>query len=54
MSITVSINGIQKMVDGQKTILEVCREAGVYIPTLCHDDRLEVRSPRPQGFRRSG
>ena len=28
-----------------QTILEVCRENGVYIPALCHDDRL-----KPTGF----
>jgi len=39
---------LQLMINGKKinfekgqTILEVCQEAGVPIPTLCHDERLK-------------
>ncbi len=40
--IKVLIN--QKPVDCEegKTVLEVCREAGIFIPTLCYDPRLEA------------
>jgi formate dehydrogenase alpha subunit len=37
----VGINGIQREVETGKTILEICRESGIYIPTLCYDERLE-------------
>ncbi len=41
MSIRVIINGIQKIVEEGQTILEICRESGFFIPTLCYDERLE-------------
>ena len=37
----VTINGTQFTVEGGRTILDVCRESGIRVPTLCHDDRLE-------------
>ncbi len=39
--VTITINKKQYEVLEGKTILEVCREIGIEIPTLCHDDRLE-------------
>lgn len=39
--ITITINKKQYEVSEGKTILEVCREVGIAIPTLCYDDRLE-------------
>lgn len=41
LPINVNINGRQISAEKGKTILEVCREAGIFIPTLCHDERLE-------------
>jgi NADH dehydrogenase/NADH:ubiquinone oxidoreductase subunit G len=41
LSTRVIINGIQITAEEGKTILEVCRKAGIRIPTLCHDERLE-------------
>ncbi len=35
------IDGKEILATNGQTILEACREAGIYIPTLCHDDRLE-------------
>jgi formate dehydrogenase major subunit len=40
----IIINGIQYEVEKGITILEACRKAGIDIPTLCHDDRLEPSS----------
>jgi NADH-quinone oxidoreductase subunit G len=37
----IVINGIHYEVDNNTTILQACRRAGIDIPTLCHDDRLE-------------
>jgi predicted molibdopterin-dependent oxidoreductase YjgC len=37
----VTINGKLIKTEAGRTILDVCREAGIYIPTLCHDERLE-------------
>jgi formate dehydrogenase alpha subunit len=37
----ITINGNTISTDEGKTVLEVCKEAGIYIPTLCHDERLE-------------
>jgi predicted molibdopterin-dependent oxidoreductase YjgC len=39
--VEIKINGTPVSVEEGKTVLEACRGAGVYIPTLCHDDRLE-------------
>jgi len=36
----IVINGMNKIVEGNKTILEICQESGIYVPTLCYDDRL--------------
>lgn len=41
MSISITINGRSMTVEQGRTILEICREAGIRIPTLCHDERLE-------------
>jgi predicted molibdopterin-dependent oxidoreductase YjgC len=41
LSTRVIINGIQITAEEGKTILDVCREVGIRIPTLCHDERLE-------------
>ena len=40
--ITLTINGRQVRTTKGKTILEVCREARIGIPTLCYDKRLEA------------
>ncbi len=39
--VNITINKKQYEASEGKTILEVCREIGINIPTLCHDDRLE-------------
>ena len=36
----VTIDGNRYEVEVDKTILQVCREVGIEIPTLCHDERL--------------
>jgi predicted molibdopterin-dependent oxidoreductase YjgC len=41
MTMTVTINGRAITVDGVKNILEICLAHGIYIPTLCYDERLE-------------
>ena len=40
----IIINGIQYEVDKNTTVLQACRKAGINIPTLCHDDRLNPSS----------
>jgi predicted molibdopterin-dependent oxidoreductase YjgC len=40
MTITLTINGQQVETTTEKTILEAAREAGIYIPTLCHQPDL--------------
>ncbi|MCL2352682.1 MAG: FAD-dependent oxidoreductase [Firmicutes bacterium] len=42
--LTVEINGIEKRVPSGTTVLLAARGAGVRIPTLCHDDRVEPYS----------
>src|SRR5690554_5675655 len=37
----IIINGTEYSVNKDMTILEACREAGIHIPTLCHDERLK-------------
>jgi len=37
----VNINGIDYEAKAGQTILQVCRENGIDIPTLCHDERLK-------------
>ena len=39
--INIYINGNEISASEGMTILEVCREAGVSIPTFCHDERLQ-------------
>lgn len=39
--VNITINKKQYEASEGKTVLEVCREIGISIPTLCHDDRLE-------------
>jgi formate dehydrogenase alpha subunit len=41
MSIRITVNGKDMTVKENKTILEVCRESGIFIPTLCYDERLD-------------
>jgi len=41
MSITLKINTKQVSVEEGATILDAARAAGIYIPTLCYDSRLE-------------
>ncbi len=36
------INGREIISEEGRTVLEACREAGIYIPTLCFDERLEA------------
>ena len=38
--ITVNVNGISVDINEGSTLLDAAREAGVYIPTLCHHPRL--------------
>ncbi len=40
-TITMAIDGRQVTAHPGQTVLEVCRDAGIHIPTLCHDPRLE-------------
>ena len=39
--IKITINGRQVFCRRDETILDAAKKAGVRIPTLCHDDRLE-------------
>lgn len=39
--IPIYINGKQVISESSQTILEACRDQGIHIPTLCHDDQLE-------------
>ena len=39
--VNITLNGKKLTTDSSKTILEVARENGISIPTLCHDNRLE-------------
>ncbi len=39
--INIEINGIIYEVEETRTVLEICRENDIFIPTLCNDDRLE-------------
>ena len=39
--INIRLNGKEMSVSEGKTILEVCKDAGISIPTFCHDDRLK-------------
>ena len=41
MSLNIKINGINYQAKAGQTVLEACREHGVFIPTLCHDPRLK-------------
>lgn len=40
-TITIKINGKELVCSPRETILAVAKREGIYIPTLCHDDRLE-------------
>jgi NADH-quinone oxidoreductase subunit G len=37
---SITVNGIRCYAEGEKTVLQVCRENGIDIPTLCNDERL--------------
>jgi len=39
--VQIFIDGKSVIADADKTILQVCREQGIHIPTLCHDEQLE-------------
>jgi len=39
--VEITLNGLKLQADTNETILHVARRNGIYIPTLCHDDRLE-------------
>ncbi|MCJ7605742.1 MAG: molybdopterin-dependent oxidoreductase, partial [Dehalococcoidales bacterium] len=39
-TVTISLNGVEVSGYAGTTILELARESGVYIPTLCHDPHL--------------
>ncbi len=39
--VQVFIDGKPVVADSNQTILQVCRDQGIHIPTLCHDDQLE-------------
>jgi predicted molibdopterin-dependent oxidoreductase YjgC len=40
-TLKIVINGREIQFDKGKTILEVCREAEIFVPTLCHEERLK-------------
>jgi formate dehydrogenase alpha subunit len=40
-TLTLTIDGREVSARRDATVLETCREAGIHIPTLCHDPRLE-------------
>lgn len=42
MPVTVTINGKQYQVEENRTVLEVCREIGIEIPTLCYHPALSI------------
>ena len=42
-TIELTINGNKIRTQGNKTILDVCKENGIYIPTLCHLEGLSSR-----------
>ncbi|MFH1647580.1 MAG: 2Fe-2S iron-sulfur cluster-binding protein, partial [Chloroflexota bacterium] len=39
-AITITLNGVEVSGYAGMTILDLARESGVYIPTLCHDPNL--------------
>jgi len=39
--INITVNGNQIVSEKGKTILEICTDNNIFIPTLCHDERLE-------------
>ena len=39
--IKIHVNGGEIACEKGKTILEVCRKSGIFIPTLCYDERLD-------------
>jgi predicted molibdopterin-dependent oxidoreductase YjgC len=39
--VTLTIDGREVSARAGQTVLEACREAGIHVPTLCHDPRLE-------------
>jgi formate dehydrogenase major subunit len=39
--LNIKINGVDCQTEAGKTILQACRDHGVAIPTLCHDERLK-------------
>ncbi len=41
MMINITLNGKKIQVDCTKTILAVCNEHGIEVPTLCHDEELK-------------
>lgn len=40
-TITLTIDGVTIKTQAGRTVLEACREAGIYLPTLCYDPDLE-------------
>ncbi len=42
MTVTLTIDGQEVMVDGQATILEAAKSIGIEIPTFCYHPRLEI------------
>jgi NADH dehydrogenase/NADH:ubiquinone oxidoreductase subunit G len=40
--LAITINNRRLTVKKNKSILEACKEAGIYVPTLCYDERLEA------------
>lgn len=38
--VEITVNGVKYQVDNDITVLEACKNIGIDIPTLCHDDRL--------------
>jgi NADP-reducing hydrogenase subunit HndD len=44
MRMKITLDGRQAEVDGSKSILQTCKERGVYIPTLCYHASLSVEA----------
>ncbi|MCS6902704.1 MAG: formate dehydrogenase subunit alpha, partial [Candidatus Bipolaricaulota bacterium] len=40
-TITLTVDGVTVKTKAGRTVLEACREAGIYLPTLCYDPDLE-------------
>jgi NADH-quinone oxidoreductase subunit G len=41
VSMKITINGIEREVDPSRSLLHICEEAGIRVPTLCYDERMK-------------